>query len=180
MHIWLKKVIVEKGSENVACVIFVLTRTNSLDKSEGTFKVSIGNLSPQKECVLKIRYVSELEVDEDYLKFSLPVTACRLQKVDDEQKASGIRYTSSHNLLILVGLAITLDLKMPSNIEEIFSATHKINQKIDGKSGLVKMLDQASNGIFFLLVLQFFKPNSWPRVGIIYQITKPTCTLFIY
>lgn len=70
---------VEQGSLKV---IYLLTGSV---KRQDLCQVSIGNLLAGKECRLSIRYVMELDVEEDSLKFCLPATRTRLQKLEDDK-----------------------------------------------------------------------------------------------
>jgi hypothetical protein len=58
---------------------------NDAGKREDVCQVSIGNLPPGKECRLSIRYVMELDVEEDALRFTLPATRTRLSKIEGDE-----------------------------------------------------------------------------------------------
>lgn len=56
-------------------------------KKDNVIKVSVGNLPPRKECKLTLRYVTELETEEEYLRFVLPIT----RNVLLNEKEKGVR-----------------------------------------------------------------------------------------
>jgi hypothetical protein len=46
---------------------------------------------------------------------------------------------------------------MPSKIEEIFSVSHEVEQKLDENKGMVKMLDQKAVGMLDGMRVEYFE-----------------------
>jgi len=112
------------------------------DKAEDVLKISIGNLPPKKSCILKIRYITELAADEEYLRFNLPATRTPIYKIGDD-----------------TGLAVAFDITMPSKIVDIKSPTHGVKTEIKGKTGMVKMRENQENGRELQLLIKLEDPH---------------------
>jgi len=118
------------------------------DKKDGIFRVSIGNLPPQVECKLILRYVMELESEDQYLKFILPITRTRLQTNSNEG-----------------GISIALDIQMPREIKQLKSASHRIDDhyRIDGNRATLSLksrrFQKYEEGKEFELFIQIQNPN---------------------
>ena len=52
-------------------------------QSDGVFKVNVGNLPPQSECLIKITYCAELDVHNGSIVFKLPENLAAWQEIDE-------------------------------------------------------------------------------------------------
>uniref|UniRef100_A0A6B2KX07 VWFA domain-containing protein n=1 Tax=Arcella intermedia TaxID=1963864 RepID=A0A6B2KX07_9EUKA len=113
------------------------------DKKDGVFRVSIGNLEAGAECVLSMRYVMELDLEDQFLKFVLPITRTRLQ-------------TNTNS-----GISIALDILMPRNITELKSLSHEIadQYRIDGTKATLSFKSKQLEGREFELLIKIENPN---------------------
>eukprot|EP01124_Arcella_intermedia_P027044 TRINITY_DN5211_c0_g1_i2.p1 TRINITY_DN5211_c0_g1~~TRINITY_DN5211_c0_g1_i2.p1 ORF type:complete len:873 (+),score=253.22 TRINITY_DN5211_c0_g1_i2:41-2659(+) len=132
------------------------------DKKDGVFKVSIGNLPPQKECHLIWRYITELDVVEGNVRLVLPVTRNSLQKVNN----------------ISNSVSLALDVRMQTDILKLVSPSHQIEGKwkIDGKNATLGIKDSnwhhSYQGKEFVLLVQV--QNSYEPINFIEEFS-PEC-----
>jgi len=90
---------------------------------KSAFKLSIGNLPPKKEATVCIKYLNELQLEGEAIKFGLPVTRCL---VDKNLKAKDS------------GLKVNVSLSMNSNIKAIETdSDHQLDVKVDDKDARI-------------------------------------------
>jgi uncharacterized protein YegL len=108
------------------------------DETKDQFKLSIGNLPPGKECLLTVRYVTELEQDDSDLKFTLPVTRTPLLPASSSTSQEGK----------LEGLQVNIEVAMPSTITKVEAISpHSIETTLNGKTAHVKFSSNSTTNL---------------------------------
>jgi hypothetical protein len=87
--------------------------------------MSIGNLPPGKECIVTVKYVTELETEGEALKFTLPIARSELLLPSETDK-------TSDNKEKIQGLTVVVHLQMSSKITTITSKNHNVQNITEG------------------------------------------------
>ncbi|CAF1244398.1 unnamed protein product, partial [Didymodactylos carnosus] len=120
------------------------------------FSVSVGNLPPNCEVVIKITYVAELTIENDDIVFRLPA------KVASWQSQMAIKH-HNQTLLPSIGITATTDsnkiqfglkasIKMPYEIKKLFSPTHRLKRKITDCQAMIELIDNIFDKDFILTI----------------------------
>lgn len=122
-------------------------------ESNELFKVNIGNLPPKSRCIIKITYVSELDVQNEEIHFKLPgnVTSWQTLMADKEilqesiltrfiNKLTPQQQTKSNN-------SFEASIVMPFEIRSIKSPTHKFLIKKTQTQAVCQLIDPTANTI---------------------------------
>ena len=97
-------------------------------ESPGIFRVNVGNLAAKRKCIIKITYISELDIENESIVFKLPNSLSAWQTI-----ASGHKKQQETLESKLINKNKTTSFKasitMPSLINSIVSSTHDIKIK---------------------------------------------------
>eukprot|EP00026_Physarum_polycephalum_P001331 Phypoly_transcript_01332.p1 GENE.Phypoly_transcript_01332~~Phypoly_transcript_01332.p1 ORF type:complete len:1084 (+),score=184.21 Phypoly_transcript_01332:97-3348(+) len=136
------------------------------DTSE-TASCMIGNLPPQKECIVKISYVTELLPEEEKIRFVLPTTIAPLHKWGTNQNQSFS--TPQGKPGEPNGLSIDFKLTMASQIKNISSPTHPLDLDLDGNNARVRLGNKTASLDEDLAILigvaEPFTPRFWSETS---------------
>jgi Ca-activated chloride channel family protein len=105
------------------------------------FTVSVGNLPPGKEAVLRVSTVRELPLEGDAIRFTLPTTlAPRYAPAADREgvgETEAERVSPPHALSVPYGLTLRLDVEATAPVLSVESPTHPVAVTIqDGRATL--------------------------------------------
>ena len=102
------------------------------------FTVSVGNIPPGKEVVLRITTVSELALEGDAIRFTLPTTISPRYAPAEDLRGVGIpeaeRVTPPYALAVPYGLSLKVDVETSAAIRKVDSPSHPVQVSIDGPS----------------------------------------------
>jgi len=95
------------------------------------FKVNVGNLPGQCRCIIKITYVSELDVQNESIIFKLPVSVSSWQTLDLENEIlqENLFTKFINKLTTNQKTSFKASILMPFEIKSIKSPTHKLKLK---------------------------------------------------
>jgi hypothetical protein len=119
------------------------------------YQMSIGNLPPGKECLLTVKYVTELEIEGESLKFALPIARTELLIPSETDK-------TSENKEKIQGLNVLVHLQMSSKITNITSKNHEVQSFIEGSHVSTKKK-----------IFDLFVKCSKLKSFFLFQITRP-------
>lgn len=120
---------------------------------EDLYQVNIGNLPAGKECLLTVKYVTELEAEGDALKFVLPIARTELMMSSQKEERNDDTQTVD-------GLNVVVRLQMPSKITNIMSKNHNIQSEINGKQANVRLDTKGRNPVKeFVLIVSLEEPH---------------------
>ncbi|KAJ5080716.1 von willebrand factor a domain-containing protein [Anaeramoeba ignava] len=142
---------------------------------EGVFNMSVGNIPPEKQCIVTIRYVTELIATEDKeLRFFLPTTITppfvpNEMEINDVTPLLETNYTPK----VTFGLSLNLNVTMASEITNIKSQSHEISSQINKKFATVTLLSDPKESFSkdFEVLIEVSEPHQ-PRAIIQYEKTK--------
>jgi Ca-activated chloride channel family protein len=107
------------------------------------FTASIGNVLPGAEVLIQLTYVTELAMDGDALRFTLPTTVSPRYAPAEDRAGVG---QSPHDALnpprawtVPYGLELTLVLQMPGAITRLESPSHPLSIALDGTRATVTL-----------------------------------------
>lgn len=113
------------------------------EEKPDVFTVSVGNLPPGKEVVVKITTVSELPAEGDGLRFVLPTTVSPRYAPAEDRRGVGRTPDEALNppreLSVPYGLSLRVTLDMPSAIRRVESPSHPVSIDLDGARGTVTL-----------------------------------------
>lgn len=128
-------------------------------ESAELFTVSVGNLPAKTRCIVKITYVSELDVQNESIVFKLPSHVAAWQTIDAEQTQlqqtvltkfiNRIENQMKYNkYLSNETTTFQASILMPFEIKSIFCPTHEMKTKQTACQAVLEMLKQkdAING----------------------------------
>ena len=99
------------------------------------FTASVGNLPPGKDAVLRLTTVSELSLDGDAIRFTLPTTiAPRYAPAEDHQgvgETEAERVSPPYALEVPYGLTLEVDVRTSAPVRGVESPTHPVKVSID-------------------------------------------------
>ncbi|KAJ5080717.1 von willebrand factor a domain-containing protein [Anaeramoeba ignava] len=142
---------------------------------EGVFNMSVGNIPPEKQCIVTIRYVTELIATENKeLRFFLPTTITppfvpNEMEINDVTPLLETNYTPK----VTFGLSLNLNVTMASEITNIKSQSHEISSQINKKFATVTLLSDPKESFSkdFEVLIEVSEPHQ-PRAIIQYEKTK--------
>ncbi|CAF1222119.1 unnamed protein product, partial [Didymodactylos carnosus] len=129
------------------------------------FSVSVGNLPPNCEVVVKITYVCDLPIENDDIVFRIP------SKVASWQAKEAI---DDHNQTLLPSIGITdvdinqmqfslkASIQMPYDIQKLFSPTHRVSRKLTDCQAMIELIDNIFDKDFILTIT--LKTMNLPRM----------------
>ncbi|KAJ8026534.1 Poly [ADP-ribose] polymerase 4 [Holothuria leucospilota] len=99
------------------------------EESADVFTVSVGNLPPSTEVIIKIIYVVELSLDDDHIVFHLPGSLASWRKegalAEETQNVTSTVSTGDEK----IKFEMSLSMEMPFDIQTIKCSTHDIKIK---------------------------------------------------
>eukprot|EP00062_Callorhinchus_milii_P019744 gi/632974631/ref/XP_007903786.1/ PREDICTED: LOW QUALITY PROTEIN: poly [ADP-ribose] polymerase 4 [Callorhinchus milii] len=130
------------------------------------FTISIGNLPPNANVVIKITYITELSVDQQYICFLLPgnVATQQRDKALQEETQESVERICVEELQTPTAFSVELSIEMPYEIKEIKSPTHKIKIKRTDCWAVVSMEQDTSLATGFqllILLAEIHVPRMW-------------------
>ena len=140
-----------------------------LDQEQAdVFTVSVGNVPPGKEVVLRITTVSELALEGDAIRFTLPTTISPRYAPAEDLRGMGIpeaeRVTPPYALAVPYGLTLEVDVQTSAAIRTVESPSHTVRVSIEDRHAVVELSsrDAAMDRDFVLLVTM--AEENQPRV----------------
>ena len=110
------------------------------------FTVSVGNLPPGKEAVLRLTTVSELALEGDAIRFTLPTTIAPRYAPAEDQKGVGEseadRVSPPYALQVPYGLTLEVDVVTSAPVRSVESPSHPIAVTIDGGRATVRLSER--------------------------------------
>ena len=107
------------------------------------FTVSVGNIPPGKDVVLRITTVSELALEGDAIRFTLPTTISPRYAPAEDLKGVGIpqaeRVTPPYALAVPYGLSLKVDVETSAAIRKVASPSHPVEVSIDDRHAVVEL-----------------------------------------
>uniref|UniRef100_UPI00398E7C2A protein mono-ADP-ribosyltransferase PARP4 isoform X2 n=1 Tax=Pristiophorus japonicus TaxID=55135 RepID=UPI00398E7C2A len=130
------------------------------------FTISIGNLPPNANVIIKITYITELSVDCEYISFLLPgsLTSQQRGKALQEETQESLEKINVKEQEPAGGLSVNLSIEMPYEIKEITSPTHSIKIKRTDCTAVVSVEQNSSLGAGFqllILLAEIHAPRMW-------------------
>ncbi|XP_057306524.1 protein mono-ADP-ribosyltransferase PARP4-like isoform X2 [Hydractinia symbiolongicarpus] len=124
------------------------------EEQADVFTVSVGNLPPHADVLIKITYVAELPLEGEQISFILPgcvapwtkKTALATQ-IQDEVTTVNVDDVNSHG-----DFSLQLSVDMPYDIRNIFSPTHSVKIKKTATKSVVHLMDEPLGDSFQLLI----------------------------
>ncbi|XP_071133573.1 uncharacterized protein [Mytilus edulis] len=125
-----------------------------MDQDEETpdvFTVSVGNLPPGCVALIKITYVSELQVEGELINFTIPGSVAPWKQGPSNTESSED------------SCSIQVSVKMPFDIRTITCLTHQIRKKKTATSCIIEMIGQKISDGFQLLIglAEIHVPRMW-------------------
>ncbi|XP_071961516.1 protein mono-ADP-ribosyltransferase PARP4-like [Antedon mediterranea] len=135
------------------------------EETPDVFTVSVGNLPPNSEVLIKITYVAELAVDSSKIVFNLPGSVAPWKKnsalsVTTQEEMETMKISSKPKGDTSVQVAI----EMPYEIRSIKSPTHPVKMKQSATKATVELQKNISLGDGFQLLIQLAEihvPRMW-------------------
>ncbi|XP_065649889.1 protein mono-ADP-ribosyltransferase PARP4 isoform X11 [Hydra vulgaris] len=132
------------------------------EESPDVFTVTVGNLPPSSDVLIKITYVAELSLEDDQISFSLP--GCVAPWVKDQALATKMQSElETINVNSFGEFSLEISLEMPCAIRSIVSPTHgNILIKKTATKAVVKMNDPLGTSFQLLIALaEIHVPRMW-------------------
>ncbi|XP_063404518.1 protein mono-ADP-ribosyltransferase PARP4-like [Mytilus trossulus] len=128
-----------------------------MDQDEETpdvFTVSVGNLPPGCVALIKITYVSELQVEGELINFTIPGSVAPWKQGPSNTESSED------------SCSIQVSVQMPFDIRTITCPTHQIRKKKTATSCIIEMIGQKISDGFQLLIglAEIHVPRMWVEV----------------
>jgi Ca-activated chloride channel family protein len=132
------------------------------------FTVSVGNLPPGKEAVLRLTTVSELVLEGDAIRFALPTTiAPRYAPAADRRgvgETEAARVTPPFALDVPYGLTLELDVQAGTRVRAVESPSHPVSVAIDEGRATVRLSEREAALDRDVVVLVTLAEAHEPRV----------------
>ena len=124
-------------------------------ESAELFKVNVGNLPRQCRCIIKITYVSELDVQNESIIFKLPnsVASWQILDLEKEKLQENLLTKFINKLNSSQKTSFMASIMMPFEIKSIKSPTHKLKLKKTACQAVCE-LDFAGDALNQNLILQ--------------------------
>ena len=110
------------------------------------FTVSVGNLPPGKEAVLRLTTVSELLLEGDAIRFTLPTTIAPRYAPAEDQKGVGEseaeRVNPPYALHVPYGLTLEVDVRTSTPVRSVESPSHPVAVTIEGGRAEVQLSER--------------------------------------
>ncbi|HYN01874.1 MAG TPA: VIT domain-containing protein, partial [Vicinamibacteria bacterium] len=140
-----------------------------LDQEQAdVFTVSVGNVPPGKEVVLRITTVSELALEGDAIRFTLPTTISPRYAPAEDRRGMGIpeaeRVTPPYALAVPYGLSLEVDVQTSAAIRTVESPSHTVRVSIEDRHAVVDLSSrETAMDRDFVLLVTLLEENQ-PRV----------------
>ncbi|KAH3765890.1 protein mono-ADP-ribosyltransferase PARP4 [Pelomyxa schiedti] len=124
-----------------------------LDEAQpNVFTVSVGNLPPSTNVIIKITYITEIESEGDARKFICPSSLVAKQKFSALDHMNQVT-TKSINVSQSQGsFSMEISVNMPNLIRSIESTSHSIRYKYTAKKATILWIEENPTSDFTLLV----------------------------
>jgi len=110
------------------------------------FTASVGNLPPGREAVLRITTVSELPLEGDSIRFTLPTTIAPRYAPAEDRKGVGEseaeRVSPPYALQVPYGLTLDVDVETSAPVRSVESPSHPIAVTIDGGRATIRLSER--------------------------------------
>lgn len=110
------------------------------------FTASVGNLPPGKEAVLRLTTVSELPLEGDAIRFTLPTTiAPRYAPAEDQQgvgETEAARVSPPYALQVPYGLTLEVDVQTTAPVRSVESPSHPVAVTIENGRATVRLSER--------------------------------------
>jgi hypothetical protein len=110
------------------------------------FTASVGNLPPGREAVLRITTVSELPLEGDAIRFTLPTTIAPRYAPAEDRKGVGEseaeRVSPSYALQVPYGLTLEVDVETSAPVRSVESPSHPVAVTIDGGRATIRLSER--------------------------------------
>lgn len=122
------------------------------------FTASVGNLPPGQSVVLRITTVSELPLEGDAIRFTLPTTISPRYAPAEDRAGVGPteaeRVSPPYALQVPYGLSLAVDVETSAALRSVESPTHPIAVELDGRRAKVRLSarETALDGDFVLKI----------------------------
>jgi hypothetical protein len=122
------------------------------------FTVSVGNVPPGKEVVLRITTVAELALEGDAIRFVLPTTISPRYAPVEDRRGVGIPpadlVTPPYALAVPYGLSLKVDVQTSAAIRKVHSPSHTVQVAFEDRHAVVELSSSstAMDRDFVLLV----------------------------
>ncbi|CAF1202574.1 unnamed protein product [Adineta ricciae] len=129
-----------------------------------TFQINVGHVPPGKECIVKIRYVTELDlIDGKFIRFVIPTTISPRYnpKLGSLQSPNGQRARYVQNTPYSMFFRVTIDRSEQNKIQYIANLSHPVNVSVSNR-----MIEVTSEGIALDrdIILDIDLPSNRPAV----------------
>ncbi|GCB77515.1 hypothetical protein scyTo_0016699, partial [Scyliorhinus torazame] len=130
------------------------------------FTISIGNLPPNANVIIKITYITELSVDQEYISFLLPgsLTSQQRDKALQEKTQESLKKIDVKQQEPACGFSLNLSIEMPFEIKEITSPTHNMKIKRTDCTAVISVEQNSCLGTGFqllILLAEIHAPRMW-------------------
>ncbi len=110
------------------------------------FTASVGNLPPGKEAVLRLTTVSELPLEGDAIRFTLPTTIAPRYAPAQDRKGVGEteaeRVSPPYALQVPYGLTLEVDIRTTAPVRSVESPSHPIGVTIEDGRATVRLSER--------------------------------------
>jgi Ca-activated chloride channel family protein len=110
------------------------------------FTVSVGNLPPGKEAVLRLTTVSELALEGDAIRFTLPTTIAPRYAPAADRKGVGEteaeRVSAPYALQVPYGLTLEVDVQTSAPVRSVESPSHPVSVTIENGRATVRLSER--------------------------------------
>ena len=110
------------------------------------FTVSVGNLPPGKEAVLRLTTVSELPLEGDAIRFTLPTTIAPRYAPATDRKGVGEteaeRVSPPYALEVSYGLTLEVDVQTTAPVRSVESPSHPVSVTIENGRATVRLSER--------------------------------------
>lgn len=125
-----------------------------MDESEekpDVFTVSVGNLPPKTTVIIKITYVSELQMQNTTVTFRIPASVSPADSLKSYELTQAVQSTVVANAAEKMSLEVSV--KSASYIRNLVSSSHKIEVKRTTSNAAVRLLPGSTLTTDFVLLI---------------------------
>ncbi|CAF4460452.1 unnamed protein product [Rotaria socialis] len=110
------------------------------------FSVSVGNLPANCEVIIKITYVTELSIENNDIIFCLPAKVASWQskqvlEMQNQTVLPSVNLEQDNSSMKSVEFSLKASVRMPYEIEKLFSPTHRLRRKITDCLAMIEFID---------------------------------------
>ncbi|CAF0733970.1 unnamed protein product [Brachionus calyciflorus] len=110
------------------------------------FKVNVGNLPAKAKCVIKITYISELEINNEQIIFRLPSNVCQWKLLEERVKLQESVVSKFINRMgFIKKSSFKANIIMPFEIRAIKCYTHELSIKKTSCQAVLEMGEKISS-----------------------------------